>query len=97
MRIKLIIISLLILSGCGSKTYQNTKGKHQFTSEKLKKYNKEGRACVESVLFSSPNLVDFTVDTARKKSGIEEIVFVNYELTHIPLIYKKECIVVKGN
>ena len=98
----LTLLLLVFLSGCSSTVFSTDA--HRFDSEKLKKYSKEGKACNYRILFFSSGHRDFTIDSARKSAGIDEIVFVENTATYIgyipytfPALFLKECTVVKGN
>lgn len=96
------LLFLVFLSGCSTTVFSTDT--HRFGSEKLKEHSKEGKTCNYRILFFSSGHRDFTIDSARKSAGIDEIVFVENTATYVtyipyvmPALFLKECIIVKGN
>lgn len=98
-RLALAVLASLFLTGCYS--FKSTISSHVVSTEKLKNPTKVGKACSDENTYKFPMSlvfvdVDLTVEKARQKAGITEIVSVEEERSGHLLSHKK-CVVVRGN
>ena len=98
-KVLLSVISLLLLSGCYS--FKSTSSQHIVSTEKLRTPTKEGKVCSNENSYKFPMSlvfinVDLTVEKARQKAGITEVISVEEEQSGNLLSHKK-CVIVRGN
>jgi hypothetical protein len=102
-----VIFLALFITGCSSNVtvYNNL---HNFNSEPLKEYSKEGKVCNYRVFFYKTDPANYTISKAARSSGIKEVIFVEQshlsvsDISQIPFygnltIFKRDCLIVKGN
>ncbi len=99
LKLALAILASLTLSSCYS--FKSTLSSHVISTEKLKTPTKVGKACSDENNVSFPMSLFFienelTVEKARSKAGITEIISVEQEISG-NILSRKSCIVVKGN
>jgi len=86
------IASLSLLASCS--TNKSSLGNYNLPTTNLKTPTKEGRACTNSSFFVADN--DLSVETARQRADIKEIVAIEVEDVRYPFYFKR-CVIVKGN
>ncbi len=98
-KIALAVLASLTLSSCYS--HKSTLSAHIISTEKLKTPTKVGKACSDESKYAFPmsilfHDVDVTVEKARQKAGITEVISVENEYSG-HLLSHKRCTVVRGN
>lgn len=93
---KTALTSLLLLTLSSCYSFKSSLGNYNLPTSNIKEPLKEGKVCNNEENFPFDINVDLTVETARKRGNISDIIAIEkHSSGH--LFKRTKCIIVKGN